>query len=204
MGCRKIWARWPGSDKNMDLLLKYNNLDQKFIALWDQLEGGSFTTTNPDEVIYLKPGDIHATLTLEGGLTPGVEYYSAESVEKTFAFWKRERQDVTWFLKSCKIGLSHLEHRELTAHVLCPAIRQHPEMWQSEELKGLIEAEELEGTHCPTCSEHWDAHTTEYGDDGIARNPNESEYEEPNRKKRKVKERRTGPEGRQKTKRIKS
>jgi hypothetical protein len=158
MGCRKLWAAWPGTEHNMDLLEKHDHLDEKFLELWPQLEHPSFTTTNPNEVIYLPPGLLHATFTFQGGATPGIEYCSAASVLMTYEHWKREKEDSTSFITSCDIGLRFSDSRLQTATILCSAIKEHPELHRESLLKFLIEREENEGKQCPVCQQAWDSH----------------------------------------------
>jgi hypothetical protein len=178
MGCCKLWARWPGSKYNRDLLQEYNHVDEKFLVLWDRLERPSFTITGPDDVINLEPGDLHATVTLKGGLTPGIEYFSAESVSMTYEIWKQERLDPTGFLSSCDVGLSFLDSRFPTAQTLCSAIREHQELFQADRLKSLILREEKEGKSCPACGEDWELHWIESECCRASGEQDESEYED--------------------------
>jgi hypothetical protein len=173
MGCCKLWAKWPGTKHNRVLLQEYDHIDQKFLVLWDRLEHASFTITYPDDVIYLEPGDLHATITLKGGLTPGIEYFSAESVSMTYEIWKQERQDPTAFLSSCDVGLKFLDSRFKTARILCSALHKYPELFDNIQLMSLIEREDGEGSWCPVCDEGWGIHCgglneggeSSYGDD---------------------------------------
>ena len=159
MGCHKLWARWPGTEHNIDLLQAHDHVDQKFAELWDELEHASFTITSPNEVIYLEPGDLHATVTLKGGLTPGIEYFSADSVLMTYAMWRRENLNPTWFLYSCDAGLRFPDSRLQTAKILCSAIRKHPELVRNDTFKALVEREENENKSCSTCNNPWAQHS---------------------------------------------
>ena len=178
MGCCKLWARWPGTEHNMDLLQKYDDDNQKFLALWDKLTDGSFTMTRPSEVIYLAPGDLHATVTLQGGLTPGIEYFSTDSVQMTYEMWRREKEDAKWFIGSCDVGLKNEESRLQTAKVLCLALRKHAELSQVPWFKSLARREGNAGRSCPVCEEAWEYHGIEpNGGSGVG-DSSDSEFED--------------------------
>ena len=162
----------------MDLLQEYDHVDQKFFVLWDKLEHASFTVTTPSEVIYLEPGDLHATVTLKGGLTPGIEYVSGDSVLMTYEMWRRERRDPTWFLASCDIGLRFSDSRFRTAQVLCSATKKHMELFRADRFRSLVQREESEGKSCPACNTAWELHWIDPDDGSASGESSLSEYDD--------------------------
>ncbi|KAI0399049.1 hypothetical protein F4802DRAFT_591120 [Xylaria palmicola] len=108
-GCVKLWALYPLTEKNCDLWAKRYNSNAMFIELQGQLEGGEFCVQTEDQAIYLPPGCIHSTITLEGGLTPGIMFTTAECLRPSALIWdldsgiKRDRDDCVYFLRSVEI-----------------------------------------------------------------------------------------------------
>ncbi|CAJ2508624.1 Uu.00g136500.m01.CDS01 [Anthostomella pinea] len=75
--CVKLWALYPLSDYNKAKLSEVYNKNSLFIALQGRLEKGEFCIQTAAEALYLPPGYIHATVTLRGGLTPGIQFTNA-------------------------------------------------------------------------------------------------------------------------------
>ncbi|CAJ2500807.1 Uu.00g036600.m01.CDS01 [Anthostomella pinea] len=86
-GCVKLWALYPPTDQNLTELEKQYDCACLFLGLQGQLEGGEFCVQTEREVIYLPSGCLHATITLEGGLTPGFEFTSPDCLRATAAMW---------------------------------------------------------------------------------------------------------------------
>ncbi|KAI0398706.1 hypothetical protein F4802DRAFT_592377, partial [Xylaria palmicola] len=80
-GCVKLWALYPLTQTNFDLLTKVYCSNAILIELQGKLEGGTFCIQTEEQAIYLPPGCIHSTITLQGGLTPGITFTTAESLK---------------------------------------------------------------------------------------------------------------------------
>ncbi|KAH6959692.1 hypothetical protein BKA56DRAFT_459979, partial [Ilyonectria sp. MPI-CAGE-AT-0026] len=52
-----------------------------FIALQGKLERGEFTVQSAPDAIYLPPHCLHITVTLKGGLVPGINYTTADCLQ---------------------------------------------------------------------------------------------------------------------------
>jgi hypothetical protein len=78
---RKLWVFFPPTQSNISLLESKSKPTRKLSCLQSQLEGGYYATVDEGEAIYVPAGYLHATYALEGSLTIGTTWSSAESPE---------------------------------------------------------------------------------------------------------------------------
>ncbi|KAI1181799.1 hypothetical protein F5B17DRAFT_423523, partial [Nemania serpens] len=76
-GCIKLWALYPLT-KNYDKLARAYQSNAMFADLQGMLKGGKFCVQTELQALYLPPGYIHSTITLQGGLTPGIMFTTAQ------------------------------------------------------------------------------------------------------------------------------
>lgn len=78
---------WPPTDDNLEIYREcFANP-----ALWKEREGNlkhsCFVVTTEDLAIHLPPGWLHATVTLRGGGTSGIEFMSADCLRISKRVW---------------------------------------------------------------------------------------------------------------------
>lgn len=76
--CVKLWVLYPPS--NLDRIYTCEGQEGKFVRLFDQLQGGLYVITTAKDALYIPSGWAHAVLTLTGGLLPGLNWSTAQSV----------------------------------------------------------------------------------------------------------------------------
>ncbi|KAI1322433.1 hypothetical protein F5Y16DRAFT_404448 [Xylariaceae sp. FL0255] len=86
-GCVKLWALYLLTPHNFERFSAANQSDTAFVKLQRHLEGGVTCVQTEDQAIYLPPGCIHNIYTLQGGLTPGIEFSTIECLEPAVKMW---------------------------------------------------------------------------------------------------------------------
>ena len=81
----KLWLLFPPSDGNLEVLSKVYQEDSKLALAYEKLEGGRLFCTDRTRFMYLPPGWLHATFTVHGGLTPGIDFIAAGCLNATRA-----------------------------------------------------------------------------------------------------------------------
>ncbi|CAJ2508643.1 Uu.00g136690.m01.CDS01 [Anthostomella pinea] len=95
--CVKLWALYPLSDHNKAELSEVYDKNSLFIALQGRLEKGEFCIQTAAEALYLPPGYIHATVTLRGGLTPGIQFTTPHCItlSEKMLILDNEKREIT-------------------------------------------------------------------------------------------------------------
>ncbi|KAH9908158.1 hypothetical protein F4778DRAFT_720544 [Xylariomycetidae sp. FL2044] len=86
-GCVKLWALYPLTPHNLQQMSEAYRSNAVFIDLQGKLEGGEFCVQTEDQAIYLPPGCIHSTITLQGGLAPGIEFTTGRCLDAAGSMW---------------------------------------------------------------------------------------------------------------------
>ncbi|KAI1322671.1 hypothetical protein F5Y16DRAFT_30647 [Xylariaceae sp. FL0255] len=132
-GCVKLWVLYPLTPHNLERFSTLHRSDTTFIELQGQLEGGELCVQTEHQAIYLPPGCIHGTYTLQGGLTPGIEFSTVECLEPAAKMWdlnsERARlcgNDCYPLLEAVIMGLrSETPARRVEAmEILCPKYKR--------------------------------------------------------------------------------
>ncbi|KAI0537870.1 hypothetical protein GGR58DRAFT_325636 [Xylaria digitata] len=162
-GCIKIFALYCPTPHNLEVVERHCDSDDIFIHTWDKLEGGQFVVFSEEEAIYLPPGCIHATLTLKGGLVPGIEYSSVGCLEMSAKIldinarkFSLNSSDLRPFLETVFISMSTGDESEkaLAARHIC-------ERWVA---LGRVKADlspkvkRLLAKSCAHCGRAWKQH----------------------------------------------
>ena len=96
MGCVKLWILYPGPP-NYEAYGRCAREQHILLKVYRELKGAIAMVTGPDLGITLPPGCIHAVFTLRGGLTPGLEFSSSQSMgvaEQVYAMNKRIQTEI--------------------------------------------------------------------------------------------------------------
>ncbi|KAH9905205.1 hypothetical protein F4778DRAFT_729069 [Xylariomycetidae sp. FL2044] len=132
-GCVKLWALYPLTPYNLERFSTARGSDVAFIQLQGQLEGGKFCVQTEDQAIYLPPGCVHSTFTLQGGLTPGIEFSTVECLEPAAKMLDLNLKglglcgnDYYPLLEAIIMGLrsERQDQQEKAMEVLCPKYRK--------------------------------------------------------------------------------
>jgi hypothetical protein len=125
-GCVKVWEMWPPTDDNLKIYRKcFANP-----ALWkgeeDKLKHACYAVTTEDLAIHLRPGWLHATTTLRGGGTSGIEFTSADCLRVATRVWsiessvlKKEPAENWPFVEAILSALDHKDTQDEGLAVLC-------------------------------------------------------------------------------------
>ncbi|KAI0976380.1 hypothetical protein F4678DRAFT_469339 [Xylaria arbuscula] len=159
--CVKLWALYPLTEKNYSLLAEVYKSNAMFIELQGRLEGGEFCIQTEEDAIYLPPGCIHSTITLRGGLTPGIMFTTAECVKPAGLIWdmdnntKRHRDDCVYFLRAIELGLCSRDEdqRQEALSELCGRYRQIAKV-----RRGEMSILSSLPRQCCRCNKLWSAH----------------------------------------------
>lgn len=111
MNCVKLWALYPPTPGNLSVWAEHRQSNKIFEDILADLENGKIAVQNSDEAIYLPPGYIHATYTLEGGIAFGINYTTKECLPiitklvntEMEHYEKIGKEDVTPLLESINI-----------------------------------------------------------------------------------------------------
>ncbi|KAI1163013.1 hypothetical protein F5B18DRAFT_354191 [Nemania serpens] len=165
-GCIKMFALYRPTRHNLDVFERHCDSDDIFIRTWRKLEGGQFVVFSEEEAIYLPAGCIHATITLKGGLVPGIEYTSVGCLEISANIldiharkFSLKSDDILPFLEAVIIGLSagNESEKALAARHLC-------EKWVIiNRSKGDLspKVKKLLTNSCINCGQAWKRHRKE-------------------------------------------
>ncbi|KAI3322953.1 hypothetical protein HD806DRAFT_499740 [Xylariaceae sp. AK1471] len=162
-GCVKLWALYPLSSHNFQQISKAYQSNNVFVDLQGKLEGGEFCIQTEEQAIYLPPGCIHGTITLQGGLTPGIEFTTPECLDATVLMWdlnstvlEVSKDDCLPFLEAISISLrsSLASRREKAIAVLCKkykkVARLKPTIW--------TKFNKVLPVSCTNCGHSWRRH----------------------------------------------
>lgn len=132
-GCVKLWALYPLTPHNLAQFSALHKSNAAFIELQGNLEGGEFCLQTEYQAIYLPPGCIHGTYTLQGGLTPGIGFTTVECLEPAANMWDLDSKglrlhgnDCYPLLEAIIMGLrcEKEDRREKAVQLLCPKYRR--------------------------------------------------------------------------------
>lgn len=161
-----MFALYRPTRHNLDVFERHCDSDDIFIRTWRKLEGGQFVVFSEEEAIYLPAGCIHATITLKGGLVPGIEYTSVGCLEISANIldiharkFSLKSDDILPFLEAVIIGLSagNESEKALAARHLC-------EKWVIiNRSKGDLspKVKKLLTNSCINCGQAWKRHRKE-------------------------------------------
>jgi hypothetical protein len=79
----KIWAFFPPSKHNLNLLQNAGRSTGKLHRHFEELQDGSCAVLGPWQALYVPTGYLHATYSLKGGMTIGTTWSSAEALLST-------------------------------------------------------------------------------------------------------------------------
>ncbi|KAI1357206.1 hypothetical protein F5Y08DRAFT_324810, partial [Xylaria arbuscula] len=86
-GCVKLWALYPPTENNLAKLQQAYQSHAMFIELQGLLEGGELCIQTESQALYLPAGCIHGTITLQGGIVPGIMFTTAECLKPSLSIW---------------------------------------------------------------------------------------------------------------------
>ncbi|KAK7928561.1 hypothetical protein PG985_005559 [Apiospora marii] len=130
--CVKLWALYPPTDADVRLFLQSRHIMNNFVHLANRLQGGEFCITTEKVALYIPPGCLHATYTLAGGLTPGIQYTTAQCLCIAKQVWEVESRvysvrkvDCGPYLRAIKMGLlsTDSETRGVASDFFCEKYR---------------------------------------------------------------------------------
>lgn len=134
-----------------------------FIDLQGVLEGGEFYIQNELLALYLPPGCIHSTITLRGGLAPGITFTTAECLGPSALIWdldyktvKTDKYDCVCFVRAVAIIMRSGDQakKQEALSKLCDRYKKisklRPDGW-SEVRKYLPK-------QCSQCGKQWGKH----------------------------------------------
>lgn len=78
--CQKIWLLYPPTEVNLRAMKTIDTQRAKLVRIMHQLEGGVVVSTTASHAIYIPPGCIHATFTLQGGFLIAKDFTSSKSL----------------------------------------------------------------------------------------------------------------------------
>lgn len=156
-----MFALFPLTTVNRKLYEENCTSDHVFVRVSDRLEKGKFGILSEKDAIYLPPGYLHATLTLKGGLTPGIDYITTTCLEASAVVWdihmkvfEMSESDSTPLLEAVMMGLRSDERETniLAAQLFC-------DRWKPLRKAGrAAEAQKLQGKACLHCHQPWNRH----------------------------------------------
>ncbi|KAI1288564.1 hypothetical protein F5Y03DRAFT_389161 [Xylaria venustula] len=159
-----LWALYPLTENNRAKLQQAYQSNAMFIELQGVLEGGEFCIQTEDQALYLPPGCIHSTITLKGGLTPGILFTTAECLKPSVSIWdidtalvKADQDDCGYFIRAVTMSLrSKDEMRQKEAwDLLCRCYpRISTRRWN--ELEGYMRG--ALPKKCAVCNQPWRGH----------------------------------------------
>ncbi|KAI3326652.1 hypothetical protein HD806DRAFT_487799 [Xylariaceae sp. AK1471] len=163
-GCVKLWALYPLTEHNRAKLQQAYQSNAMFIELRGVLEGGEFCIQTEDQALYLPPGCIHSTITLKGGLTPGIMFTTAECMKPSVFLWdidtalvRTDQNDCGYFIRAVTMGLrSEDKTRQKEAWgLLCRCYQRiSTRRWKElgEYMRGALPKK------CTVCNQPWREH----------------------------------------------
>lgn len=166
--CVKLWALYPPTKVNLDLLYKETGQEAKFLRLAPMLEKGEYTVTQAWETIYLPAGYLHAVYTMEGGVLTGINWSSAADIEVVKNIFVREISsgnecpEIAFpLIRACKIALGagdDIVRREaLDAWCAVSSLVKKVAKGTSD-CKILLKLPQLKGKACKVCGQDWSKH----------------------------------------------
>ncbi|RKK33096.1 hypothetical protein BFJ66_g15062 [Fusarium oxysporum f. sp. cepae] len=164
LGCVKLWMVFPLTEYNLAIWDECREYQEILAGCWDRLEKGKVAIQTGDKAIILKPGLLHSTFTLRGGLVFGITYITESCLTVTPRLLRIENAhfkkvgDDDWspFLESVYICMS-LEsgRRDEALRVLC-------EMLQTQAMKknDLLDKikKKITSADCLRCGKRWRSH----------------------------------------------
>ncbi|KAH0345667.1 hypothetical protein KCU81_g4302, partial [Aureobasidium melanogenum] len=88
--CIKLWALYPPTNLNLDLMYAISGREHKLQQLFDKLEGGVFAITTGGATIHLPPGWLHATYNIRGGFLVGIAWENLQDLVLLIDLFVRE------------------------------------------------------------------------------------------------------------------
>ncbi|OBS16196.1 hypothetical protein FPOA_13112 [Fusarium poae] len=163
-GCVKLWVMFPPTEHNLTIWDEYRESQEILKSSWDRLKGGKVAIQTGNQAIILKPGLLHSTFTLRGGLVFGLTYITKSCLTVTPKllriehdhFQKLGDDDLSPFLESILICMSPESDRQDEAlRVLCemPKIRAVKKNDLLAKIKDAITSAD-----CRHCGKRWRSH----------------------------------------------
>ncbi|KAH7377251.1 hypothetical protein B0T11DRAFT_29697 [Plectosphaerella cucumerina] len=155
----KLWALYPPTEKKFAVYKRCLGENDMFHKAQPELELGSFVLTTDDQAIYLPPGCLHSTLTLRGGLTPGIEFMSCECLDVAVRVWDIPVSHFTmktsdhWpLMDAIRLTLLNPERSSLGLTVLCIRIdKLKPGLTYRNRIRSLLVDLDIV---CESCGQH--------------------------------------------------
>ncbi|KAH8889914.1 hypothetical protein GQ53DRAFT_842479 [Thozetella sp. PMI_491] len=168
-GCVKLWALYPWTNHNRKVYEKHAGEHDMFIRLHTLLEHGEFPLTEDGEALYLTAGCLHATYTLQGGPTSGIEYTTKECINYTFPVLQvdlrvfgSDEDSSRPFLESIIMAARSEDTKDKAAKFFCV---MYPKITGAAgktaifaEAKQALRREESGNQDCGSCGKKWQSH----------------------------------------------
>ncbi|GKU10019.1 histone demethylation protein 1 [Fusarium langsethiae] len=164
LGCVKLWMMFPPTEYNLAIWDECRESQEILASSWDRLEGGKVAIQTGDKAIILKPGLLHSTFTLRGGLVFGITYITESCLTVTAKLLRIENAHFTkvgdddWypFLESVYICMSlDSGRRDEALRVLCEMLKTRA--MKKNVLLNKIK-EEITSADCFHCGKRWRSH----------------------------------------------
>lgn len=165
-GCVKLFITWPPSHHNLALYSKAAHSNNMLVTLHQGLEGCQMLLITDEDAILLDSGTLHATVTLRGGATPGIEFTSAKCLDITHKLLEmhsetqRLGRDVGRpFLEAVMVASRDVQRRRRALDLFCA---MYPTLSKAKcDLLAKARKAVAEGTDaksCASCGKLWGRH----------------------------------------------
>lgn len=175
--CIKLWVLYPPTAENLDEFYKLHGQERKFSRLVNVLQEGACAITTQGDTLYMPPGWLHATLTVQAGSLLGINWTCGSDSPVVASIFAREvaadlaagsSQSSWWpLLETCDISTSASTGTEDVLETLCPhwenlgklvkrnknaafPAKEHKEMFKRFKKKRI----------CPGCNQSITSHET--------------------------------------------
>ncbi|KAI1159436.1 hypothetical protein F5B18DRAFT_588607 [Nemania serpens] len=163
-GCIKLWALYPLTKKNYDTLAGAYQSSAMFVDLQGMLEGGEFCVQTELQALYLPPGCIHSTITLQCGLTPGIMFTTAQCLRPSALLWdldarmaKTRKLDCLYFFVRAVILIMRSGNQTQKQEAISQLCIRYKKILHLKP-DGFIEMKKCLPKECGQCSKPWRQH----------------------------------------------